>query len=108
MGAQETIHKGHVDVEQAPGYLKPITTIEEFTAASSFTLSPDTSMDAIIKEVLADPVILPDKEERDGVLQTYKEKYNNSYLKSERERELAAAQKKLKKLQEAEEKAGGK
>lgn len=104
MGAQETIHKGHVDVEQAPGYLKPITTIEEFTAASSFTLSPDTSMDAIIKEVLADPVILPDKEERDGVLQTYKEKYNNSYLKSERERELAAAQKKLKKLQEAEEK----
>ena len=94
----KTEHTEHVNAGEAPSYMEDFINPEPLFRGEKQLNIPDTSIDAIIKEVMEEGSLVPEDVTRDLMMDRYKEYYDQNYYNS-------AAQRALGKLQREEEKA---
>lgn len=94
----KTEHTEHVNADEAPSYMEDFINPEPLFRGEKKLNIPDTSIDAIIKEVMEEGALVPEDVTRDLMMDRYKEYYDQNYYNS-------AAQRALGKLQREEEKA---
>lgn len=94
----KTNHTEHRDTDDAPKYMDDFLNIDALISGEKEPDIPDTSIDAVIKTVMEEGGLVPDKALRDSMMERYKEYYDQNYYDP-------AAERALKKLQREEKKA---